>query len=600
MNLETLISASIQTSVVFLVVWLVFRLVPSIPANTRSWIWRLAFLKPLVMILPFAALTLHVLPAKPVLVSPQNFGAHGHETASISATGILQTTAGNSIDPWTAVWWVGVAFLFLSGIISSVRFSRVIRDAEKISDPEILSLAQDLYQAAGIRRPVSLRHSEQIATPLLVGIKSPTILIPSGVITGEVGDDLRMMLAHEIAHLARRDSGWFVYFWAVQTLLFFNPVIWFATRCARLDHESATDEYASQLADVPVQTYAEMLLRATVVTRGPLAPGAAPMSESYRSIHRRLEAMKHFKKPSTPMRKTATIALAFAVVGLLPLYQFAEASSDGSQEGKPLTPASLSVDNATVKVVQGKPLAPIAPSPQPKPGDAAPIAAPSPAPIVVPGRPTAPRPSVDARPGVAPLAKPAPVAKQAKKDKELRLAPDITRDGRPGIVVAPRPAIRADNVLIQGRALAPKDAEAPSPLAKPVPDGRIAPSRQSKDALAPISRADSVQGTDPLQPKTYDIIVPVSLKGQPSPPRDAFKEEEPQDFSIEMNGAQIEETVRLLCKSAKKEYVIDSQVKGPVNVKLEKVSFRVALEAVVNSVNATYRVENGVYHIVPK
>lgn len=611
-----MIFASIQISVVFLVVWLTFRLVPSIPANTRSWIWRLAFLKPIVALLPFAALTLHILPTKSssALVQTSTAQLHG-ATVTALASHPSQAFILGAIDPWLVLWLTGSGAFLMMGVLNSLRIESLTRRAKQIDDPTIQMVGADLLRAAGVKNPVAILHTNEVATPLLVGFRKPTILLPTSALSAESKDDVRLMLAHEIAHLARRDSSWFVYFWTVQTLLFFNPVVWFATRCARLDHESATDEYASQLADVPVQTYAEMLLRATVVTRGLLAPGTAPMSESYRSIHRRLEAMKHFKTPSTPMRKTATIALAFAVVGLLPLYQFAEASSEGTQDVKPASQVAVrSVDNAPVKVVQGRPASPLAPSAQPRPGDAAPI--------VVPGHPLASR-SVDSRPAVAPVpARPqkdkvlwrvvdvykidgsAPAAKtsmRTDKDKPQARVVDVQKID--GSAPNPKPSKRTDAVLIEGRPMAPKGAKGhdlvrPGVAIAPAPaPAEAAPAAHpAKDVFSPAQPADSIARPDRL----YEVAVPMALSSKSAPAKDAFKSDEPQTFTIEMNGAQIEEAIRLLCKSAKKEYVIDSHVKGTVNVILKEATFEVAIEALANSVQATYKIENGVYRIVPK
>lgn len=323
---EQLLVAAIQSGALLLAVWAIFRAFPAIPANAKAWIWRVAFLKPLACLLPFAVM-LRVL-------SPDPVEAAASTTRFVTATGPAVSSmavvpppveAPAAIDPLFVVWLVGAALYAAHGAWSWARANRIVRYADPVTEPAFLWMLENLCVRAEVSAPVELLTSPDLESAMLLCGRRAAIVLPQSVIEAGAADDARLMLAHEVAHLARRDLAWFGLAWIVQAGFFFSPAVWLAARAFRLDHESATDRYAAELAAVPVQTYADMLLRATVVARTSIAPGVLPMAESYRTIHRRLEAMKHFNIQPTRRRQLGIAALALATAGLLPSYQLAQA-----------------------------------------------------------------------------------------------------------------------------------------------------------------------------------------------------------------------------------------------------------------------------------
>ncbi len=322
--LEQLLTAAVQSGALLLAVWAIFRAFPAIPANAKAWIWRLAFLKPLACLAPFAVVTLRVLPA-PVLepVEPVTAPVAMSLPAAVTVSPPAELPAAPApFDPWLVAWIFGTAAVAGHGALGWARARRVTCYADPVTEPAYLRMLGDLAKRAGMNAPPRLLSSPDLDSAMLL---SGNIVLPQTVLESGPADDVRLMMAHEVAHLARRDLPWYGLIWLVQAVFFFNPAVWLAARAARLDHESATDRYAAQLAAVPIQTYADMLLRATVVARISLVPGILPMAESFRTIHRRLEAMKHFNSQPSRWRQTAIGAIALATAGLLPSYQLAQA-----------------------------------------------------------------------------------------------------------------------------------------------------------------------------------------------------------------------------------------------------------------------------------
>lgn len=70
--------------------------------------------------------------------------------------------------------------------------------------------------------------------------------------------------------------------------------------------------------------------------------------------------------------------------------------------------------------------------------------------------------------------------------------------------------------------------------------------------------------------------------------------------SIEYDRADVRDALRPLFKLIGASYVIAPDVVGAVTVRMKDVSFETALRHILRQVDATYRVENGIYHVVKR
>ncbi len=542
MNREILVATTLQGSAVFLVVWAVLRFARGIPANTKAWIWRLAFLKPMVALLPFAAVALHVLPT-------EKAGTISVVARTAETVSIVSADPARTMDPILILWLTGALLLAVHGLWSRVRIAQMIRRARPFE-----------HTNTGNLRVVV---SAETNTPLLVGSLKPTVILPVEALDAS---DIQLMLAHEQAHLQRRDLAWLALVWVVQTLFFFNPIVWLAARSARLAHESATDELAANLANVPVQTYAEMLLRATVVARAPSGQtpiGVLPMSESYRSIHRRLEAMKYFESKPSLGRRAAIAGLALAVVGMLPLYQLTEAAQKPKDPtGKP--PASADIKPSADPSVVHKALHKGAKS-KSKTSKSADRLASSTKVMPAPNDPFSKNSSADVRPKSA-----SPDLNVFDKASNTKRGLDqFTTDAKPA-ANAPMPnssASSADNNIKQAaNAAQPKSSSSDLPVknAKPANPSDIPFSSTNNSTSQPSATASS----------DGNVIIDVRLEN-----------------------ANIQEALKVMFGAAKKNYVVDSTVTGFVTVSIKEAPFDTCLAAVLKAVKATYREEGGIYQI---
>jgi beta-lactamase regulating signal transducer with metallopeptidase domain len=65
-------------------------------------------------------------------------------------------------------------------------------------------------------------------SPWLEGIHAPAIIFPRSLLAACSRRELRLMLAHELAHLKRRDLQWGWLATAAHALFFFHPLVWIA------------------------------------------------------------------------------------------------------------------------------------------------------------------------------------------------------------------------------------------------------------------------------------------------------------------------------------------------------------------------------------
>lgn len=199
----------------------------------------------------------------------------------------------DSIAPETllwAMWGTGAGVVLAVRGVSYVRFSRSVRRRAQPASQE----AQAVYAAltASDRRPPKLVCSPAAATPMLMGLVRPVLVLPCRALEGEA---LEGLLSHELTHWRRHDLAvkWFSV--TVTVLHWFNPAAWWLL--GRLDRacELSCDEIVCQDWDAARRArYGQLLLELCAVP----APGfAACLSKKQCLKERLIHIMDHKRKP---------------------------------------------------------------------------------------------------------------------------------------------------------------------------------------------------------------------------------------------------------------------------------------------------------------
>lgn len=111
--------------------------------------------------------------------------------------------------------------------------------------PQSRALAR-LATRAGLARRVRLLIAPRLAAPLSTGWLRPRICLPPRALEELSCEELEAVLAHEVAHLARRDPPWLFLLWLIETVCFFQPLNRLARRELSASFELSADAWAAR------------------------------------------------------------------------------------------------------------------------------------------------------------------------------------------------------------------------------------------------------------------------------------------------------------------------------------------------------------------
>ncbi|HEX8029647.1 MAG TPA: M56 family metallopeptidase [Vicinamibacterales bacterium] len=287
-----------------------------------------------------------------ILLPPSSSGTaeEADSTVTFAPPMDLVVTATEKFD-WqrfvAAVWLSGVAVslaLLAAGAFWLQSLGVRARDAGAAWQ----DAGRELRKQLGVRTSVRIAVSEHPALLVTWGAIRPVILLPAGA-DGWPSDRIRIVLAHELAHIVRRD--WLIQLLAevVRSIQWFNPLFWIA--CARLRRESeqACDDVvvASGVAGASYASHLVALARSFSAYGRTWLP--APSIARPSTLERRVRAMLNphtDRRPVSTLRRVTTALLLLAVA--VPVAMAAQASS--TTTGKVTDPQGLPLPDAAVRL----------------------------------------------------------------------------------------------------------------------------------------------------------------------------------------------------------------------------------------------------------
>ncbi len=241
---------------------------------------------------------------------------HADLATPISATLIATHSAPSAFtadNVALAIWLLGSCFAGACVARRSRQFARVLANARSMP-PLLASDVRGLCDELGIRKVPRVLLIDARLSPLLCWHKGrPTVVIPAQLVNSLMPDALRAILAHELAHLLRRDHYVRVLETIALTCFWWHPVTWLARHRLRESGELCCDEHVLRRMSTAPRTYAAALLR----TMDWLSGGdARPMwaatfaTGSFRSMTRRFQMLKRTHSRS---RIAGLLSAGFAI-----------------------------------------------------------------------------------------------------------------------------------------------------------------------------------------------------------------------------------------------------------------------------------------------
>ena len=207
-------------------------------------------------------------------------------------------------DPWEGVsakrillrffsilWVAGAALLVLHGLIGMLRLRKKVSEAVPYRENVLLC--------------------DRVNSPFILGVFRPRIYLPS-----DLGErETELVLAHEFAHLRRRDHLWKPLGYLILALHWFNPLVWIAYVLLCRDIEAACDEKVvsgMELADK--KAYANALVSCSLPRRLVLA---CPLAFGEVGVKKRVKGVLSYKKPAAWLLAVGLTACAVLAVCFL-------------------------------------------------------------------------------------------------------------------------------------------------------------------------------------------------------------------------------------------------------------------------------------------
>ncbi len=254
--------------------------------------------------------------AGPVLLGP--WRAPTPEPTEISGAGTTGTTAAapstsrrGAFEVFFFFYVCGVSVLAWRLAAGCHRLGSLRRTSRPIKDESVLSLLGELEHQLGLRFPVRVISTGESAIPSTWGVFRPVILLPETFHSWPRRCQ-RHVLAHELAHLRRRDPVWGFVTEVAVAVSWWNPLVWWAARRVAEESELACDERVVGLAGAPATPadYAQDLLFVAAQCRqAPASPALAAFRVS--GLRGRIEALLARRGvPRHPQRTSTLIGIS--------------------------------------------------------------------------------------------------------------------------------------------------------------------------------------------------------------------------------------------------------------------------------------------------
>jgi hypothetical protein len=241
--------------------------------------------------------------------------------ASSQSTPSLLASLATRWREWTAhgllVWSLfALAVLATFGVLC-LRLARCMRGRRELEDGELRATLDELIPRAFPRgRHVRLYVAPELRAPVSFGFLRPAICVPPRALVELGPDEQATMLAHELAHLMRRDPLWLSLAWLVERVFFFQPLL----RVARAElhdlAELACDDWAARRTGNRLALASCLARIAEWVVGAPRALPATSMAEMHgrcrlaQRIERLLDEEEPRAQDDEPRRWGAPLAAA--------------------------------------------------------------------------------------------------------------------------------------------------------------------------------------------------------------------------------------------------------------------------------------------------
>lgn len=150
--------------------------------------------------------------------------------------------------PWLAgIWFAGVLLLSVRLVGGWVITQQLRHKYVEPVTEQCQMMLQHVMKQMRVHQTVDCLESQLVLSPITFGWIKPLILIPACTVSGLSEQQLKAILAHELAHIKRNDYLVNIVQSVIETLLFFHPGVWWVSSCIRQEREHCCDDAAVKI-----------------------------------------------------------------------------------------------------------------------------------------------------------------------------------------------------------------------------------------------------------------------------------------------------------------------------------------------------------------
>jgi beta-lactamase regulating signal transducer with metallopeptidase domain len=368
---EAMWRACWQGGLFVLIVWGVCLRWRSMPSTLRCGLWWLVCLKLLVGLCP-VFLSLPLLPPAPdtaVVVEGGQIASH-RVSASGSPTpvsapplpAVVRSEAGRRPSVSGIAWLLG-AWLLGTGTLVGItaralwRLRRLARQAELLSESTLLERAQEAATAMGMRALPRLLVTQADVGVLTLGMGRPVVLLSQPTLACCSPSELRLILAHEFAHIRRGDVWLGLLPNLTRILFWFHPLAWLACREFVLAREVACDEQT--LCSLPARSdvYGRLLLKLGTRQTSWFTLCTPGVSSHFRILHRRISMLQQITEGASRKRRGHVVLFGCLVgAAIMVPWSIVQAQKPGAKaSGDTAQAKAVHVPGRTGAAIPGQP-----------------------------------------------------------------------------------------------------------------------------------------------------------------------------------------------------------------------------------------------------
>ena len=187
-------------------------------------------------------------------------------TLNVSSTtinNILNSITKNSsvfLPYLAAIYLLSLAVLIIKWVFQYRNTQQYYYQTSPLFNSHWNNFIDDISHQLNINKKIQLFVSEKISGPITIGFFKPIILIPLATINHLSKEQMEAVLLHEIAHIKRHDYCINLFMTLIETILFFNPFIYFIRKKIQKEREHCCDDWVLAYHYAPAE-YAEALLQ---------------------------------------------------------------------------------------------------------------------------------------------------------------------------------------------------------------------------------------------------------------------------------------------------------------------------------------------------